>query len=70
MPRLVSSGMSAPVATLQRMAVPEVIPILYVPDHHTGTVGHWEGGHGLVIETFEGVENLLVRDRTVTNSGS
>ncbi|MFC5820397.1 hypothetical protein [Nonomuraea harbinensis] len=52
------------------MAVPEVIPILYVPDHHTGTVGHWEGGHGLVIETFEGVENLLVRDRTVTNSGS
>lgn len=41
-------------ATLPRMAVPEIIPIVYEPDYHTGTIGHWEGGQffGSVIAAF------------------
>jgi formate hydrogenlyase regulatory protein HycA len=36
------------------MAVPEIIPIVYEPDYHTGTIGHWEGGQffGSVIAAF------------------
>ncbi|MEU7001577.1 hypothetical protein [Nonomuraea sp. NPDC046570] len=29
------------------MAVPEIIPIGYEPDHHTDTIGHWNDGQFL-----------------------
>lgn len=46
--------MSARVASLQRMAVPEIIPIVYEPDYHTGRIGQWEGGQffGSAITAF------------------
>ena len=36
------------------MAVPTIIPIEYVPDHHTDAIGHWEGGQflGSVVAAF------------------
>ncbi|AQZ66198.1 unnamed protein product [[Actinomadura] parvosata subsp. kistnae] len=36
------------------MAVPEVIPMSYEPDYHTGTIGHWAGGQflGSVVAAF------------------
>lgn len=33
--------------TFLRMAVPEIIPIGYEPDHRTDTIGHWDGGQFL-----------------------
>src|SRR5690606_3215127 len=39
--------MSARVASLQRITVPEIIPIDYEPDYHTGRIGQWEGSHFL-----------------------
>ncbi|MEU5859965.1 hypothetical protein ABZ815_02240 [Nonomuraea sp. NPDC047529] len=36
------------------MAVPDIIPIVHEPDHHTGTIGHWKGGQffGSVVAAF------------------
>ncbi|MEV0351707.1 hypothetical protein AB0H88_38555 [Nonomuraea sp. NPDC050680] len=36
------------------MSVPEVIPIVYEPDYHTDTIGHWDGGQffGSVVAAF------------------
>ncbi|MDA0638217.1 hypothetical protein OUY22_32830 [Nonomuraea sp. MCN248] len=36
------------------MAVPEIIPIGYEPEYHTGDIGHWEGGQflGSVVAAF------------------
>src|SRR5690606_25313454 len=53
--------MSARVASLQRMAVPEIIPIVYEPDYHTGRIGHWEGGQffGSAITAEERLKHWL-----------
>lgn len=49
-----ATALSYLIATLPRMAAPEVIPISYEPDYHTDTIGHWEGGQflGSVVAAF------------------
>jgi hypothetical protein len=37
----IQDRLSYPMATLQRMAVPEIIPIMYEPDYHRGTIRLW-----------------------------